>query len=204
MAPAIRASTAVFALAACAAFGLALRDTLGDRRREAAPAGDPAPLLDSEAPAAIERDGAPSAAELAEAAEVEVDLAEVAEAEAAFASAAASRAGDPEAIGAALRSLLDPRVQPASWLSLADASRADRLGVLERLGIDVALREPRIRDPIVQIAVSGASCAQLPRAAAAAWGPGRRSADGLTWSGPDGAHRAVLRHCELVIERRGD
>ena len=96
-APTIRASTAVFALAACAAFGLAIRDTAAGR----APwiAREPAPPAATDAPVAAWRDGVPSAAELALA---ELEAAEAEAALAAFDDAAAARATVRRALRRAL------------------------------------------------------------------------------------------------------
>jgi hypothetical protein len=96
-APTIRASTAVFALAACAAFGLAIRDTAAGR----APwlAAEPAPQAAADAPVVVERDGVPSAAELAAA---ELEAAEAEAALAAFDDAAAARAAVRRALRRAL------------------------------------------------------------------------------------------------------
>ncbi len=208
-APAIRASTAVFALAACAAFGLAIRDTAGGGAPgiEAAFAtgDDLAPRPDSGASGAPGRDGVPSAAELAAADAAEAE--EAAEAIAAFAGAAAARAGDPAARDRALRSLLDPRVGPACWLSLSEPSTADRLDVLARLGVRVAAWGRHASQRVVIAPLPGASlgCADLERAAAAVWGAGRPGSHGPAWLAPDGDHRAELRAqggCELRIEPR--
>lgn len=96
-APTIRMSTAVFALAACAAFSLAIRDTAAGR----APwiVVDPAPPAATDAPVVVQRDGVPSAAELALA---ELEAAEAEAALAAFADAAAARATVRRALRRAL------------------------------------------------------------------------------------------------------
>jgi hypothetical protein len=85
-----RASTALFALAACAAFGLAIRDTALGRASGLEPelAGDPAPPLDSGTSVELARDGVPSAASLAAAELAEAEAAEAAAALAAFERAA--------------------------------------------------------------------------------------------------------------------
>jgi len=186
-----------FALAACASFGLAIRDTLRDRAPrlehagEAAPPPPAPPPNDSEL---AECDSVPSAAELAEADEE-------------FARAAAARAADKATIGRALRSLLAPEVAPASWLALADPPTADRLAVLARLGIDVAVADRRTLSA-VEIRPAGAShvaCADLEAAAIEAWGDGRAGALARRWAGDGTGYGAVLQSgggCALRLERR--
>lgn len=101
----------MFALAACVAFGLAIRDTAAGGELGAELAPRPIDLDAEVVVVVIERDSVPSAAELA-AAETN-EAAEVAEALAAFDAAAAARAAnaaqaaEPLDGGRALRALLE-------------------------------------------------------------------------------------------------
>lgn len=186
--------TILFALATCAAFGLAIRDTLREPEHDP----DEDEVVPRRYAAASEEpitDSVPSALEFIEADD-------------AFARAAAARAEDPEKITRALRILVDPDVAPASWLRFDDASSRARIDVIHRLGIDFAYQVANRELTGGLFVWLGASvpCVELVRAVQTVWGRGHVKPSGemmYTWTGSSG-YRAAMRadaDCMLHIER---